>query len=505
MLAKLAWVNGHLAELTGPERFVLEAILETPSRLPVTRVIPRGNSGLSFGLGRPEFEIDGALSGLGRAELLYWDSSRGIALMPELWRSQKHWCQSPNHLRGWYRGWLELSRESVLTYAALVAVRKLVPLATETQAFARVWSETFARPLAEYLRWGGLDDESARRFSGLLSQAEIQALPGAAATGARRQADFRARRSGRLTDRELGAEASLALPPEWRAGIAPRFAVSGAAKGSPAFDLTRALGSAHPSPQNATSVARTAGALRGPSPARLPDRSMDGDGQRDQGSRSVSLSICENGVTTESRLLCTTLSTGLKCENIKEESPVGWSEKDRNDCVTTAGVTTALRLPQSLLSRYIPRAGSIFETGEKQFEGSRNNSEAIARSEVRSGGGLLQTHTGSVATRSGSGETQEGKHGGPPEQWAGEAEHGSGIRPKSRRIPKLSRAFFPDKRQWEQYLRLYRDSQLEHARGAGEREGAGESARREGRRPGGMAPPTSAGAIAALSGWPRPK
>ena len=463
MLAKLAWVNGHLAHLTAPERFVLEAIVATPSALPVARVIPRAVSGLSFGLGRPESEISIALVGLSRADVLHWDNSGGIALMPELWRSQQNCCQSPNHLRGWFYGWQALPRNSPLTYAALVAVRRLVPRATETVAFARAWMQTFARPLFEYLRWGGLGVEEARRFAGVVTVDELATLPRVAASAARRQADFKRRRRGLPTERELHLPPELTLPADWRGGIAPRFAVSGAATGPLACDLTLGQGSARPEVGGALCAApREAGLLGGVDGSRLPVRS-EGEGERDLDPKSLSLYLQKEGndwVTTD----------GARAPNSHGEaesggrSLSGQSAHSGNDWVTTDEVTTESRLRQSLPSRYRPAGG-------------------------------------------GSPETQEGntsKHGAKPGLWAEQIGPDGKPRPPGRvKLP--WHTLIGDKKLAREFAAAFNGDSAEPHPGARAEQAGGARARAEGRRPRGVAPPPSAGALAALSGWPERK
>lgn len=464
MLAKLAWVNGHLAALTAPERFVLEAIVATPSAIPVARVIPRAVSGLSFGLGRPEFEISGALAGLQNSGVLHWDNASGIALISELFRSPAHWCQSPNHLRGWFYGWRVLPRNSALTYAALVAVRKLVPLATETAPFARAWMETFARPLYEYLRWGGLDEATARRFAGVVTKQEIAALPPAVASNVRRQAEFKRRKRGILPDRALDLEHTLVLPADWRSGIAPRFAVSGAAAVPSVADRNLGEGSAHPGVANALGEATREGRLLGGvGSSREPVRSVDVERERDLDLNGLSLYLQKRGndwVTTDG---ASPPNANGAAESTCSSSS-GRSAEVGNDWVTTAEVTTESRLAQSLPSRYFPRAG-------------------------------------------GSSETQEGnnsKHGKSSGPWAGKSETASGVRPKHRvKIP--WERFISDPKRARQFAELDERYSEGYYPSAGAQQAGGAGARREGRRPRGVVAAPSAGALAALSGWPKPK
>jgi len=464
VLAKLAWVNGHLAALTGPERFVLEAIVATPSPLPVTRVIPRAVSGLSFGLGRPESEIADALGGLSRADVLHWDNATGIALIPELWRSQRNWCQSPNHLRGWFYGWQQLTNDSALKYAALVAVRRLVPLATETAPFARAWMQTFARPLFDYLRWGGLSVEEARRFAGVVTVPELGTLPSTIESTARRQADFKRRKRGLPTERELRLPPELVLPDDWRGGLAPRFAVSGAALVPPAAHLTIGQGSARPGSQSALGGAPSeAGVLGVCCAGSLPPVRSERDRERDLDQLGLSLYLQKKGndwVTTDGPLAPTRHgSAESSCC-----SSSGRSDEGGNDWVTTDEVTTEVTTGAVVTSRYRPAGG-------------------------------------------GSPETQEGnssKHVRKPSLWAERIGPDGKPRPHGR-IKLPWHTLISDQARARRLTELdERYNEGSHP-GAGEEQTGGAGARPEGRRPRGVAPPPSAGALAALSGWPERK
>jgi len=475
LLAKLAWVNGHLARLTGPERYVLDAISETKTQLPVARVIPRASAALAFGLGRPEREVREALVGLETHGLLRWDEGHGVALLVGLEHSQQYWCVGPQYLSGWFQAWMALPRRSLLTYAALVAIRRLVPLATETQSFARTWRDTFREPLFRYLVWGGLDEPTARRFAGVLTDDEICALPKAPNTDARRARDYRARRLGRQTSREQAIASGgfyPELPREWALGISPRFADSRAALGLPAADLGRAQGSAQRDGQS-----RVSGAAREDERKALPDPARgSGAIERERGSfKEISLSIWDLPVTDESALSGSKNTHGCNHSNSNAKNPNGQQVPTRHGCVTDAGVTDASRIPPSVTDRDGQSAGGCLETHLEIAEKQNSNRETPKK---QSRVPFLPDGT--------AGQGLEGSEpDGKRKQW----------RPRLLTIEELG----------SRHARVYGvDRQAaDRAPPAFEREG--ESGSRRIRRPRGVAPQPSAGAIAALSGWPRPK
>lgn len=444
---------------------MLEAIVDTPSELPVARVIPRGIEGLSWGLGRPTEELSRALSGLSDKRLVVWDERSGVALLPELFRSQKHWCQSPNHLRAWYRAWADLPRTSKLRYAALVAMRLLVPDATHSQAFSRAWMETFAAPLYEYLVWGGIDPDRARVFSGTLSANEFLSLPERVSTNARRQRDYKNRKRGALTEREdLIHDAEHLLPTEWSGGIAPRLRDCGDEAPPLASDRLLARPSLRSLPPNVASEPRS-GIRRMAPPDSLPPVRLNRDRERDL-TKEISLSIWDLPVTTcggdspVEKLLIQNSTTSLVKSAVRPDSRTG------NDSVTTSPVTTEVTT-SPVVTESLPAR----ETGSPETHFAKNSHFYETR--------VKYERSGPRAGRSDAG-------GAVPYH----------LTPKVRFDLHIQ-----DRRQAREFAEADRRWREESLRAAEREEAERPSERREGRRPRGVAPAPSAGALAALSGW----